>query len=180
MKSSYVSTFVQVGFLVALTAVLSFSQIKSPDSPKPASVLTPGNIQLPEGYVYESREGIDSHVGVMIRKDGFTISHDIGRMAANYAVQYFPEHFDRLRKQTHLNRDSIEREIQYLESKVEWRQRQKVNGDDVMVVFLKDSTLIASFVNSTANFIAKIDSNDKLADFFLIALTYQPKLDNRK
>ncbi len=95
-------------------------------------------------------------------------------MAANYSDQYFPEHFERLRKQTHLNSDAIERQIEYLQSKVEWRQRQKINEQDVMVVLLKDSTLIASFVGSDANFIAKIDSSDKVADFLLIVLTYQP------
>lgn len=110
----------------------------------------------------------------MVRSDGFTISHDIGRMAANYAFKYFPEHFDRLRRQTHLNPESIETDIQTLQGKIVWRQRQRINGDEVMVVLLKDSTLIASFVNSYANFVAKADTSDKVADFFLIVLTYQP------
>lgn len=138
------------------------------------TAVPPGKIQLPPNYVYEVRRGIDSHVGAIVRSDGFTISHDIGRMAANYASDYFPEHFDRLRKQTHLNPESIERNIQTLQAKIVWQQRQRINGDEVMVVLLKDSTLIASFVNSYANFVAKADTSDKIADFFLIVLTYQP------
>lgn len=157
-----------------------FTQTSQSIRPKPISFPAPGHIQLPQGYVYERQKGIDSHVGAIIRSDGFTIRHDIGGMAANYAFKFFPEHFERLRKQTHLNSDAIEQEIKYLQDQVEWRQRQKVNGDDLMVVFLKDSTLIASFANSSANFIAKIDSNDKLADFFLIVLTYQPSFDKEK
>ncbi len=143
------------------------------------SVSAPGNIQLPDGYAYERRRGIDSHVGAIVRSDGFTITHDIGKMAANYSAQYFPEYFEKLRKQTHLNSDAIERQINFLQNKIEWRQRQNVNEQDLMVVLLKDSTLIASFVGSDANFIAKVDSSDKLADFFLIVLTYQPPSSKR-
>jgi hypothetical protein len=166
--------------LAVITGIFFFttsyviSQTKSPELPKPAPIPAPGNIQLPVGYVYERRRGIDSHVGSIVRSDGFTISHDIGRMAGNYADQYFPEHFEKLRKQTHLNSAAIERQIEFLQNKVDWRQRQRVNGQEVMVVLLKDSTMIASFVDSNANFIAKTDSSDKIADFFLIVLTYQP------
>lgn len=140
----------------------------------------PGNIRLPEGYKYEPRRGIDSHVGAIVRRDGFGIGHDIGRMAANYAYQYFPEHFEKLRKQTHLNTTAIESQIRYLQGKIEWRQRQTINGHDVMVVLLKDQTLIASFVGADANFIAKIDTTDKIADFFLIVMTYQPNVEKDK
>lgn len=164
----------KIAVVLVFVVGFSFSQTKSPVLAKPTPIPAPGNIQLPDNYAYERRRGIDSHVGAMVRSDGFTISHDIGRMAANYAAQYFPEHFERLRKQTHLNSDAIERQIEYLQSKVEWRQRQKVNEQDVMVVLLKDSTLIASFVGADANFMAKIDSSDKVADFLLIVLTYQP------
>lgn len=158
--------------LLLLISLFAFTSIAYTQiSPQPRA---PGNIHLPDNYTYEKRRGIDSHVGSIIRSDGFVISHDIGRMAANYAYQYFPEHFERLRKQTHLNPKTIEHQVKYLEDKVAWRQRQKIKGVDVMVVMLKDSTLIACFVNSSANFIAKADSPDKVADFFLITMTYEP------
>jgi hypothetical protein len=178
MRYGYFGTTVGVSIL-ALFAGLSLGQMAPHASPTPVTIRPPGNVQLLDGYVYERRRGIDSHVGSMVRHDGFQIKHDIGRMAANYADQYFPEYFERLRKQTHLNSDAIETEIKIRRDKVEWRQRQKVNGDDVMVVLLKDSTLIASFVNSYANFIAKADTSDKIAEFFLIVLTYQPDLNKR-
>lgn len=46
-----------------------------------------------------------------------------------------------------------------------------------MLVLLQDSTLITSFVNSTANFVAKVDSSSTIADYFLMVLTYQQKLN---
>lgn len=139
----------------------------------------PGNMKLLAGYNYVRMRGIDSHVGSIVGDGGLTINHDIGRMAANYSRKYFPEYFAQLRKQTHLNDDSIERQIQYLDNKVSWRIRQTINGDDLMVVYLKDTTLIASFDYSTANFIGKVDSFDKMTDFLLTVLTYQPKPPNK-
>lgn len=167
-------SILMLGIAVIIAALPSFAQTKPADAPKPHPATGPGNINLPEGYIYEGRNGIDSYVGAFVRSDGFTISHDIGKMAANYAYQYFPENFERLRKQTHLNSDAIERQIRVLQDKIAWRRRQKVNGADVMVVVLNDSTLIACFVDSSANFIATADSADKIADFFLIVLTYHP------
>lgn len=174
MNSKSVSGFVKIGFLITFAAVSSLSQVRPSATPKPALIQPPGNIQLLEGYRYETRRGVDSFVGSMVRSDGFTIVHDIGRMASNYADRYFPEHYEKLRKQTHLNPNAIETQIRFLENQIEWRRRQKINGADLMVVLLKDSTLIASFVEFDANFVAKVDSNDKIADFFLMVLTYQP------
>lgn len=173
MTNSRVFNYAGIALLTFFAAVTALSQVNPTGAPQRAT-LPPGKIQLPPQYVYESRRGKDSHVGAIVRSDGFTISHDIGRMAANYASKYFPEHFDRLRKQTHLNTESIETDIQTLQGKIVWRQRLRINGDEVMVVLLKDSTLIASFVNSYANFIANADTSDKIGDFFLIVLTYQP------
>jgi hypothetical protein len=155
-----------------LLIVLSFNA-GDRESTTTATSRVPGNIKLLDGYTYERQRGIDSNVGAFLRADGLTFRHDIGRMAANYAFQYFPENFERLRKHTHLNTDAIEREIQYLQGKVEWRLRQKVDGDDLMVVLLKDSTLIAAYSKSSSNFIGKVDSTDKIADFFLTVLTYR-------
>ena len=178
MRNGCLSNLARIGFLIALAVNSSVSQTKPPDIPKPAPA-APGKINLPDDYLYQRRQGIDSHVGSIVRSDGFTINHDIGRMAANYAYQYFPEHFERLRKQTHLNTNAIEEEVKFLQDKIEWRQRQKINGEEVMIVFLKDSTIIASFVDSSANFTAKANTREKVADFFLIVLTYQPSLNKR-
>ncbi len=179
MSDRFIATVVLTPCLIAVCTVSSLSQVKPGTAPAPTLAPAASWIQLPEGYRFESRRGIDSSVGAFIRSDGFTIGHDIGRMAANFAFEYFPENFERLRGQTHLNCESIERDVQLLQNKIEWRQRQKVNGDDVMVVMLKDSTLIASFVRSTANFVAKADTKDKVAEFFLLVLTYQPNFPKR-
>ena len=159
--------------IMALAAAFASAQTPSNET---VQTPPPGNIELLTGYVHEPRRGKDSRVGVIYKKDGLAIGYDIGRMAAVYADQYFPEYFEKLRKQTHRNPDSIEWEIKSLQDKVKWRQRQNVNGDEVLIVLLKDSTLIASFVNSKANFQAKIDSDDKIADFLLMVLTYQPSI----
>jgi hypothetical protein len=95
-------------------------------------------------------------------------------MTGNYADDYFPENFERMRKQTHLSTSSIETRIQYLENQGKWRERRSVEGNDVMIVQLKDNKIIASFSDSGANFVAVVDSSEKVADFLLIVLTYQP------
>lgn len=159
-----------------LLTVMTFKSNPAASSNVPRTG-APGNLILLSGYVHKAIQGIDSRPGTIKNEQGFSIGYDIGRMAGIYAYQYFPEHFAMLRKQTHLNSAAIEREVQYLQDKVVWRQRQKIDGDDVMVVLLKDSTLIASFVKSTANFVAKVDSADKIADFFLMVLTYQPNFN---
>lgn len=180
MEQGFYSTSLKVLMVIVLAAGGAVSQVGTPSKPASRSIAAPGNIRLPTEYRYEQRRGIDSVVGAIVRDDGFTINHDIGGMAGNYAYQYFPENFDRLRKQTHLNTDSIEQDIEWLQGKVAWRQRQKVIGEDVMVVMLKDSTLIASFPGSFANFTATADTSDKIAAFFLIVLTYQSKGEVQK
>jgi len=163
------------GAMLAFMVILFFVLVTTAQI-KPAVILkTPIDIQMLDGYEYEARRGIDSFVGAIKRRDGFVINHDIGRMAGNYSYQYFPEHFEMLRKQTHLNTGAIERQVKSLQDQVVWRQSQRVNGEEVMIVLLKDSRLIASFVGSNANFISNADSSDKIADFLLTVLTFKPK-----
>lgn len=163
-----------------LLTVASFYSKKDEPAPVTPSVANPpGNMRLLAGYTYVRRRGIDSHVGSIVGEGEFTINHDIGGMASNYSREYFPDHFEQLRKQTHLNKDAIESHIRYLEQQVSWQVRQQVNGDDLMIVYFKDGKLIASFDHSTANFIAKVDSFDQMTDFFLTVLTYQPKPSNK-
>lgn len=139
----------------------------------------PGNMKLLAGYTYARRRGKDSHVGSIVGEGGLTINHDIGRMAANYSRQYFPEYFDQLRRRTRSVDESIEAEIRNLDEKVNWRVKHEVNGDNLMIAYLKDTTLIASFDRSSANFIGKVDTFEKMADFLLTVLTYQPKPPNK-
>jgi len=141
----------------------------------PTAIEPPGHIRLLAGYKYVRRRGVDSHVGSIIGDTGLTIDHDIGGMASNYSREYFPDHFEKLRKQTHLNKDAIESHIRYLQQQVSWQIRQEVNGEYLMIVYFKDAKLIASFDRSTANFIARVDSFDQMTDFLLTVLTYQPK-----
>ena len=183
MKSSVGKSTIKIAFLLLVTAITSFSQERpgQPITQTAPGTKASGTGTLPEGYRNEPRRGIDSKIGAIIRGDGFTITYDIGRMAGNYAAPYFPEHFESLRKQTHLNRDAIEQQVKYLQDRMQWRQRQQFKGDELMLVMLKDNTLIASFANSYANFMAKADSSDKIADFLLIVTSYpfDPKSANK-
>lgn len=161
--------------IILFAAAVSFSQTvpPKPSTQKPSAA--PGNIQLPKGFVHESRRGIDSRRGAIVRpSDEFTINYDIGRMAGNYADDYFPENFERMRKQTHLSASSIESRIQFLDNQVKWRETRSVNGNDVMIVQLKDNKIIAAFSASDANFVAIVDSREKVDNFLSIVLTYQP------
>ncbi|HEX6279740.1 MAG TPA: hypothetical protein VFZ49_06940 [Pyrinomonadaceae bacterium] len=141
----------------------------------PAGVNPPGNMRLLAGYTYVRRQGKDSHVGSIIGEGGLTINHDIGRMAANYSRKYFPEYFEQLRKRYRNPDESVEAEIRSLEEKVSWRVNHEINDDDLMIAYLKDTTVIASFDRSSANFVAKVDTFQELTDFLLTVLTYQPK-----
>ena len=94
-------------------------------------------------------------------------------MAANYAIKYFPEDYERLLRRNRLNEDSIKRDLQYQNERVRWRQRQKLNGDELMLVQLKDDKVIGSFAKANANFVADVDSEEELADFLLMVLTYR-------
>lgn len=141
----------------------------------PAGVNPPGNMRLLAGYTYVRRRGKDSHVGSIIGEDGLSINHDIGRMAANYSRQYFPEYFEQFRKRYRNPDESVEAEIRSLQEKVSWRVKHEINGDDLMIAYLKDTTVLASFDRSSANFIAKVDTFEEMTDFLLTVLTYQPK-----
>lgn len=157
-------------FLLTLMTFGSSSNVVRSDS-RP---LIPGNIKLLPGYTNESQHGIDSHPGRIFKVDGLSIGYDIGGMAGQRAAKYFPENLERLRKQTHLNSQTIAMQIRELEDQIDWRQRQRINGSEVLAVQLKDSALIVTFVNSRANFFAKVVTEREMVDFLLTVLTYQP------
>jgi len=162
-----------------LLTVLSFNK-GDRESTNAASSRVPGNIKLLDGYTYERRRSKDSNGGAFIRTDEFTFVHDIGKMAGNRAKQYFRENLEQLRRRRRISDGDLEEEWRRIEEKVEWRQNLKMRNDELMVVYLKDSTLIASYSESSANFIGKVDSKDKIADFFLTVLTFRPDSPPRK
>src|SRR5438309_1303373 len=97
-----------VNYVVLAALLVCFPNLVIAQIPpnQPGQFPPPGNMKLLPGYVHEARRGIDSRVGVIYKKDGLSISYDIGRMAGVYAEEYFPEYFEKLRKQTHLNPDA--------------------------------------------------------------------------
>lgn len=157
-------------FLLTLMTFSSSPYTRQPDARTPI----PGNIKLLPGYTHESLRGKDSRPGKIFKPEGLSIGYDIGRMAGLRAAKFFPENLERLRKQTHLNAETIAWQIMDVEDKIAWRQRQKINGFEVLVVQLKDSTIIVTFLDSSANFFAKVTTEQDLVDFLLTTLTYQP------
>ena len=172
MLSANPRTLDQVADLLLSTAALTQLNVDLPPATEERPAV-PGNIRLLPGYVHERRRGKDSSPGVIARAGALSIGYDIGRMAANYAIKYFPEDYERLLRRNRLNEDSIKRDLQYQNERVRWRQRQKLNGDELMLVQLKDDKVIGSFAKANANFVADVDSEEELADFLLMVLTYR-------
>ena len=64
-------------FLVSLSLVAVAISASAEDAPKPP----PFGIKLLPGYPHEPKQGFDSVVGVISKKDGLTIMYEIGRVA---------------------------------------------------------------------------------------------------
>jgi hypothetical protein len=139
-----------LAIIFALSASYSLAQSKTPAVSPNLTPPAPGNIKLLPGYIHERKQGMDSIVGQISKKDGFVIYYDIGRMAANYAAAAYTD-----KKQNVL-----------------WVKNQKINNDDLMIVYLKDGTVYASFGGASANFIATVKTNEELTEFLLMVLTY--------
>ncbi len=58
MLSSYFWELTKIAVVLVFVAGFSFSQTKSPALAKPTPIPALGNIQLPEGYVYEDGRGL--------------------------------------------------------------------------------------------------------------------------
>lgn len=129
------------------TAVLAVAMLVCPAA-RAADEPTPGNIKLANGYTHEAEQGIDTQVGTIAKKDGPSISYDIGELAGN-------------RAQTVLG-DAT------------WSKRQTINGNEVMTVLTKDGTLYVTFPKANANFYGKVKTPQETAEVLLMLLTYQP------
>lgn len=138
--------------VVLLFVSCSFAQTKTLVLPRPtptATVPAPGNIKLIPGYIHTRMQGIDTAVGKISKENGINISYDIGRLAGNYAMGAY-------------SRDK---------QNVLWFKVQEVNGQKVMITYLKDGSIYATF-NDFANFISGAKTNEELADFLIMIMTY--------
>lgn len=137
--------------MFALSVSFCFSQTKTPIE-KP-STPPPGNIQLLYEYTHETRQGIDTQVGEIRKKDGLVIRYDIGKLAGN------------------LTRANIG---PYKEKRV-WYKRQNINDDELWIAYFNDGKITATFIKASANFYAETKSQEDVADFLLTIMTYRYK-----
>lgn len=137
--------------MFVLSVSFCFSQTKTPTE-KP-STPPPGNIQLLFEYTHETRQGIDTQVGEIRKKDGLVIRYDIGKLAGN------------------LTRANVGT---YKEKRV-WYKRQTINDDELWIAYFSDGKITATFIKASANFYAETKSQEDVADFLLIIMTYRSK-----
>jgi len=108
----------------------------------------PGGIKLLDGYVHIKEQGIDTWFGRIKKEGGLNITYDIGRLAGEYVILC-------LRDRT-----------------CAWYKEQQLKGGLVKIALTKDGRIIATFPKTTANFIAEVESQEDIADFLIMILTY--------
>ncbi|MBA4186896.1 MAG: hypothetical protein C0467_02640 [Planctomycetaceae bacterium] len=102
-------------------------------------------VQLLPDYTQRTKKGTDSAVGELVRKDGLTISYDIGWYGA-----------------------------QTLENTL-WSKEQMLFGKKVKIVFSKQKELlvvVGAGEKVHASFYSKVKSEEDVAEILLIVLSY--------
>ncbi|MCE9567133.1 MAG: hypothetical protein K8U57_34455 [Planctomycetes bacterium] len=107
--------------------------------------LTPTmSIQLLPGYTHEKKKGADSLVGEIAKKDGLTITYDIGKFGAQ----------------------TLENEL--------WHKEQTLLGKKVKIVYSKQKELLVVVgvgEKVYASFYTKVKSEEDVAEVLLIVLS---------
>jgi len=140
-------------FTVNFTFILMFSAFaqttKTLVLPKPAPDTPPGNIQLIETYTHTRKKGIDTIVGEISKPGGLTIHYDNGPLAGLVAGRICGQ------------------------DNCLWYKRQKVNENDVYLGFRADGFIVATFPKDYVNFYAHTKTQEEIADFLIMILTYK-------
>jgi hypothetical protein len=110
----------------------------------------PGSIKLLSGYKHKTEQGIDTRVGRIWKEDGLTIEYDIGFSAGHYAK---PGELD----------------------KYSWYKEQVIGKQSLRCALTRDSLLIVTFPDASANFFAKVKRQEDIAEVLLMVLTYHGK-----
>jgi hypothetical protein len=143
--------------LIALLALLTLAMsTHADDAPKPP----PFGIKLLPGYEHEPKQGFDSVVGVISKKEGLTIMYEIGRVAMPGGLA--------------LGGDFSDRPKQLRAEQREWYKEQTIGGKQMHVAMAKDKSLFVSFPESGINFSVVTKSSDELVEALLMICTYAP------
>lgn len=138
-------------FVITMTFSVSAQNTKNLILPKPTPDPPPGNIELFDGYTHTRKQGYDSSVGEISKPNGITIHYDIGQMAGRFAGR------------CRITNDCL------------WYKGQKINGREVWISLTKAGHITATFPKEYANFWADTKSQEDIADFLIMILTYKVK-----
>jgi hypothetical protein len=110
-------------------------------------------VVLLNGYQHKAKLGTDSSPGIIYKAGGLRIQYDIGGMALSYIT---PEQVGK----------------HYINYTV-----QVINGKTVRLAFKKESPAVCviTFPDYHANFTAEIKTPQEMAEFLLIALSFNPE-----
>jgi hypothetical protein len=114
----------------------------------------PGGIKLLPGYQHKTLQGIDTWVGKIWKEGGLEIKYDIGFLAGDYADPKNSGQFV-------------------------WYKEQLIGGRRVHCALYKSNSLVVSFPDSSANFMAQVNSQEDIADVLMMVLTYRPAARRR-
>lgn len=117
-----------------------------------------GGMQLLPGYVHQPLQGIDSVVGRITKKDGLTLTYEIGSLPQPGGLRLGGQFSDRPK--------------QVPPERLRWYREQVVHGQPVHLAYLKDNSLMVSFPLKGMNVHTKVENADEMAEALLMLLTY--------
>lgn len=136
--------FVLAFCLFILSASAQDQTLKKRDNASPP----PGGIKLLNGYVHTPGRGIDSTVGSIKKEGGLNIRYDIGVLAGEYA--------DRCRR----------------DNTCVWYKEQQLNAGLVKIALQGNGFIVATFPRTTANFYTEARTDEDIAEFLIMILTF--------
>ncbi|HSK72539.1 MAG TPA: hypothetical protein VK892_12620 [Pyrinomonadaceae bacterium] len=135
--------FVLLFCLFILTASAQVGKSKKLSTPPP-----PCGIKLLDGYVHVPLRGIDSWVGRIKKEGRLTITYDIGYLAGEYVNHCL------------------------WDNSCLWYKEQQFNGGLVKIALGSNEAIYATFPKTYANFYAEVKTQEDIAEFLLIIMTY--------
>lgn len=119
-------------------------------------------IRLLPGFTYEPKQGFDSIVGEIAKKDGLKIQFEMGRIPAGGL---------------RLGGDFVNQALQLPEKDRQWLKEQTAGGRKIHVAYSKEQLLIITTASKTegVNFTAVAKSPGEVAEVLLMVLTLAEK-----
>lgn len=142
-----------------MIALLVFAALSTQPMVIPGDAPAPGGMKLLPGYVHERLQGIDSIVGRIVKKEGLSISYEIGHVPKP-GGPVFGGSFSDYPKNTPADQRL-------------WYKEQTIAGREIHTALTKTKTLMVSFPASGINFSTAIKSEEDVAEALLLILSFQ-------